>query len=515
MMNPRRSYPIFLLLFAIFATRCAEFPGTGVELKPTPGEIEPTHTFPPQIPSPSQAQVKITPEQGSSIDLPESDQVIFTITNSEAWSGKEGEPRPDWKGWGAETFTAAPDGTFWIADTAVFPNRLLHYSPQGQLLNEISLEGHLIYAYDLLASEDSLWVLDISAGQPKVVRLNLDGDFLSAFEIDLEVLLNEGEFISPGLFNLLLGEQRQLLASGISGYLEILNADGEIANRPLDALSFYGHTYGEGVYDQNTGRLPIFVDGIEFEGSPDFYVEAEPFLGFKPDGSFALAGYVVEPEYQLDRQVRYYDDRGNLLGLARQHPQTFYKDWNHHLAFGPDSSVYQLLSNPDHSVQVVRLGFVEELLPQQSPVLPTPTHLVPLELAEPAVTDEEQARNTLITFFSRLSSGDYAAAAQLFGGQMEDYLRARLPGETEAEYWEYVCNSLWCLPVTAVSEVEQVSQDEYLFYTVFLHPGGKRFEIGACCGGDPAATPPVWQFAYPVKKIDGAWKVMRPPLFTP
>jgi hypothetical protein len=78
-----------------------------------------------------------------------------------------------------------------------------------------------------------------------------------------------------------------------------------------------------------------------------------------------------------------------------------------------------------------------------------------------------------------------------------------------------MCGFLWCLPVADITDTEQVSEDEFIFYTVFMQPDGTRFAIGACCGGDPAATPPVWQFAYPVKKIDGVWKVMREPLFTP
>ena len=63
-------------------------------------------------------------------------------------------------------------------------------------------------------------------------------------------------------------------------------------------------------------------------------------------------------------------------------------------------------------------------------------------------------------------------------------------------------------------EVVKVSESEYLLNAVFINFDGIRFKIGACCGGDPAATPPVWQFAYPVKKLDGVWKVMRATLYT-
>jgi hypothetical protein len=104
--------------------------------------------------------------------------------------------------------------------------------------------------------------------------------------------------------------------------------------RDLSVLWSY---YQTGIYDEATRQLPILVDGKLLEISPGFFVEM-PFLGFSPDGSFAVAGY------QIDHQVRYFSAAGELLGTARQEPQTFYKDWNHHLEIGLDGAVYQLLS---------------------------------------------------------------------------------------------------------------------------------------------------------------------------
>jgi hypothetical protein len=100
-------------------------------------------------------------------------------------------------------------------------------------------------------------------------------------------------------------------------------------------------------------------------------------------------------------------------------------------------------------------------------------------------------------------------------GTIDEYLRQQMTDETDAEYWQYLCEYLWCPPVAEISAVEQISIDEFVFSIVFMQQDGTRLEIGACCGGDPAATPPVWQFAYPVQKIDGEWKVMRGPIFTP
>lgn len=464
-----------------------------------------------------QAQIEVSsaPTAVPGIQLPETDQIVFTILNTQPWPGREGEPRPDWLGWGAETFMVAPDGSFWIADTAVSPNRLLHYSPKGELLLERSLENQVVNAYDLAVTRDSLWVLDISAEQPKIVQLNMDGGFLSSINIPREIMTYDRQFVSNGIFSIFPGEKDGLLLDSVNGYYEALRVNGAIVFQPMAVLTYYGHTYRLGTYDQVTGRMSLYMDGAPFEISPDFFVLGDPFLGFNPDNSFAIVGYVQTADGREDQQVRYYSSSGELLGTARQRPQTFYKDGNHHLAFGPDGSVYQLLCNPDHSVQILRLGFSTELPPiSESPVL-TPTPLTALHPSGKGESDEEQARNTLLAFFDKLSKGNYAEATALFGGEVSEYAREPLPGETLDAYWKYLCGFLWCLPVADITDTEQAAGNEFIFHLVFMHPNGARFEIGACCGGDPAATPPVWQFAYPVRKIDGAWKVMRGPLFTP
>jgi hypothetical protein len=512
--NPDHYGILILITASLFISSCASIPATPVEVTqiPSPGALQ-TST-PLEIKPTKETPASLTPAPSETFQLPETDQIVFTIPNTEPWSGREGDARPDWMGWGAETFTVAPDGTFWIADTAVYPNRLLQYNPQGELLKEIALQDIVVYAYNVLVTQEGIWVLDISAEQPKVVKLSLDGELLSGVDITKAIMTTDGSFLTNGAFRLFPGEEGELLLASINGYYELLDAFGEIGAQPMDALTYYGHTYQVGTYDQTTGKLPISVDGVPLEISPDFIIET-PFLGFNPDGSFVLAGYMEAADNPADWQVRYYGAAGNILGTARQRPQTFYKDWNHHLAFGPDGSVYQLLSNPDHSVQIVRLGFAESLPPRPETLLATPTPLTPLSPSESSATDEEQARNVLLAFFANLSTGNYAQAAAHFGGEVSEYARAPMPGETIDAYWEYVCGFLWCLPVAEITGVEQVSENEYLFYVVFMQQDGTRFEIGACCGGDPAATPPMWQFAYPVEKIDGVWKVVRGPLFTP
>jgi hypothetical protein len=492
-----------LVLFSFLLSSCAINP-----------EAIQTSTMPPEIETPFASP--IVPSPVPRVELPAIDQIVFTIPNKQAFSGREDEARPEWLGWGAETFAVAPDGSFWIADTAVNPNRLLHYTAQGELLREMSLERIVVHAYHLLVTQDSLWVLDISAQPPRIVQLSMDGLIQSSINIPEEIITHDGLMIDNGAGNLFFGENGELFIYGINGYYQIVDASGQVDVQPLNALHYSGHTYRIGIFDETTNRLPIYVDEKLLEASLEFFVEV-PFLGFSPDGNLALAGYPLEDaELGVDYQIRYYRSSGEVLGMARRRPQTFYRDWNHDLAVGPDGSIHQLLSNTDHSVQILRLGFPDQLSPFVPPALSSWTPLSILLPSASAATDEEQARNALLAFFTDLSDGNYAEAATVYGGETIEYAREMMPNETVGEYWEYICNTvLWCLPVTDITDTQQVSDHEFVFYVVFMQPDGTRFELGACCGGDPAVTPPVWQFAYPVKKVDGVWKVMRGPIFTP
>ncbi len=44
---------------------------------------------------------------------------------------------------------------------------------------------------------------------------------------------------------------------------------------------------------------------------------------------------------------------------------------------------------------------------------------------------------------------------------------------------------------------------------------GTLFKLGPCYGATEAEMPPVWQFPYTVKKIDGQYRVMEGPVYLP
>jgi hypothetical protein len=138
----------------------------------------------------------------------------------------------------------------------------------------------------------------------------------------------------------------------------------------------------------------------------------------------------------------------------------------------------------------------------------TSTPLAPLSPVEPAAEDADKARNTLIGFFANLSAGNYAEAAARFGGEVDEYLRDTLPGESVDEYWNFLCDYYWCLPVAEITDMEQISEDKFIFYTVFMLTGSVS-RLGRAAARINRHTPPVWQLLYCSARKIGEWK-MRP-----
>ncbi len=450
----------------------------------------------------------------------EGDKVVLTISNEQPFSGREGDPRPNWLGWGASAFAIAPDGSIWIADTAVQPNRLLHFDTAGILQQTLPLEQTVLGLSDLVVTQDAIWLLALASQPAQLHRLGLDGSLQLSRDIPEAMMTQDSGYVSNGIFTLWVGEDGALLSSGVNGLHRLLDPSGQVAAEPLKALSYYGHSYGTAL-NPDGSRMDLVMDGASIAFEAPAYVTNESLLGFNPDGSLAVAVNKYDPNdpaASLEQLVHYYAADGTRLGVARLWPNFIQPMFNQDLAFGPDGQVYQLVSNPDHSVQVVCLGFAEEAPP---PALTTPTvkptalsALLPAGSLPPDASDEEQARQALLRFFALLAEGRYAEGGALFSG---DYAATPYgpPGDDLGAWWQTACGSMACLPPAAISAGEQTGFDEYTFYVEFLSPEGGVYQYGPCCGGNPAETPPVWQFAYPVKKIDGEWQVMRTPLWLP
>jgi hypothetical protein len=155
---------LFITFLLVWLTACQSAPATAIT--PSPVQIATQTASPPTAtasPTPSVTPVPptLTPTPRPTSWLPQTDQVMLTILNKQEPTGRQGDPRPDWIAWGAETFAIDPDGAggYWIADVAVRPKRLLHYTSQGVMDKQLVLDVSIVYVYDMAVSTDAIWIL--------------------------------------------------------------------------------------------------------------------------------------------------------------------------------------------------------------------------------------------------------------------------------------------------------------------------------------------------------------------
>jgi len=118
----------------------------------------------------------------------------------------------------------------------------------------------------------------------------------------------------------------------------------------------------------------------------------------------------------------------------------------------------------------------------------------------PAPPAEDLAEETLVAFFDRLHTGQYAEAAELYGGSYETLVawNPALDPEDHAALLENGCsvNGLQCLYPMRVT-LQTSSSETYQFLVEFEEDDGSLFTVGPCCGADESA-PPQSQFTYTV-----------------
>ena len=461
-----------------------------------------------------------TPSPEPLMNIPVTDEIVLTIRNDQPYSGRVGEPRPDWVGWGAQAFSMAPNGDIWILDSAAQPQRLLRFGKPYERTQFISLEGLVVGAADVEAASDAIWVLGIASQPPRVVKLSTNGKPLESYD------LPKGLWPEDGLTGIALAQDGALiveLAGGADLY-QLFDQNGQIDPRRLE-----GYTFDNRLFRVSTTTLSknaiIYAGDVTTKISSQQPIGGLRVLGSAPDGSFYAEMYVMPEELGSTsvREILCYSPAGLLLGIAYPHPAEFYAEQN--VVVGPDGLVYQLVSNPDHSVQIVRMGFktgesalaVPTASPSQTTTPLTP--LLPTWTVTPVwASDLDLARHTLLTFFTLLHEGRYAEATSLYGGAY-DVMREQnpdIPTDDYAGLWKAACSHQSpCLLVSRIVEEDPISQDEFEFVVEFVWLDGMLFKLGPCCGATEAEMPPVWQFPYTVKKIDGQFKVMEGPVYVP
>ncbi len=134
------------------------------------------------------------------------------------------------------------------------------------------------------------------------------------------------------------------------------------------------------------------------------------------------------------------------------------------------------------------------------------------------------AYQTLDAFFDFLVNKNYEDAVKIFYPVNENgdydwnmlvYHTPNKENPTKAEDLAYYCEAVGtCLDVEILKSIEK-EKDFYFFEVQFKDENGNIFLYGPFGGVTADNTPPKTKFQYYVKKIDGIYKVITPPLYRP
>lgn len=129
------------------------------------------------------------------------------------------------------------------------------------------------------------------------------------------------------------------------------------------------------------------------------------------------------------------------------------------------------------------------------------------------------AQDTLISFFNNLNEGKFTEALDYFTTDEKTWEELDIYNpdkETDhADIIENYCQAtLTCLPASIVRSTK-VNDNEYNYQIQFRKEDGNIFVLGPCCGATEEEMPPKDTFDFTVKKIDGTFKVITPPLYIP
>ncbi|MFZ6030377.1 MAG: hypothetical protein ACOYYS_21930 [Chloroflexota bacterium] len=268
---------------------------------------------------------------------------------------------PDMLIWGPPAITVAPDGTFWIADTA--DNHLLHFNSEGVLLDKIAVGDFAVGVGDIEVTSKAIWVLDMASIPPKVVQLSLKGKVLGHYD------LPKGLYPEDGLSGIAIGSDGSVLIEQGDG-VNITRFVDPSGGREQESLE--GYLLQDKVYSAYPAELVSDDPSRRYiqAGNKRIGVEFATDLGgliilnVNSDGSFWVVAeeVVFNPAVQVDEKVYRYDASGNLVGMARIPLAEMYTSVAHGIVVGPDDNVYILVTKPDRA-EVQRLIFSARLSP--------------------------------------------------------------------------------------------------------------------------------------------------------
>jgi len=129
------------------------------------------------------------------------------------------------------------------------------------------------------------------------------------------------------------------------------------------------------------------------------------------------------------------------------------------------------------------------------------------------------AQDALESFFTLLSHGAYEQAAALYGGDYKELhsMNPVIPADEYASLWKNGCtaNGYQCLEIKDVLKASVDEQGIFHFIVEFKLSSGQLLVVGPCCGADATQMPPRSQFEFTVRRHNGVFLVLNPPVFVP
>ena len=128
------------------------------------------------------------------------------------------------------------------------------------------------------------------------------------------------------------------------------------------------------------------------------------------------------------------------------------------------------------------------------------------------------ARDTLLEYFEALHAGEHQRVVELYGGSYEllqEWNPNVDPEDHELLFW-YACNvnGLVCLQIKDIVREDRVG-DGFVLTVEFQQNNGELFVLGPCCGASDEGNPSQSQFDFMVRKMEGRYKVLDLPVYTP
>ncbi|HZI05149.1 MAG TPA: hypothetical protein VEZ71_14055 [Archangium sp.] len=290
---------------------------------------------------------------GVALASPEApNEVVCRIPVGAAGISYADEGVAEQKAWGPAALAVAPDGSFWVADTAA--RRLLHYSSTCAQLEVIQLRN-VSGITDLAVTGSSIYAFDASAAVPTVLHLSLSGAEYARHPVDADItgiaLSENGEVLV----------ERQFGAS----YQQLLDRDGRVSTASLPGLMVGGTVYNARPADMtraeaHTGTLSIGGQTVEVSVPND--LGGLRVLGVTRDGNAVvkLEEVALVNDFRVDQTVRVYGQDGTMLGQARVPLAERYTYVQNGLSLNAEGEVFSLVTYRDRS-EIQKLGFEREL----------------------------------------------------------------------------------------------------------------------------------------------------------